>query len=105
VDNVDEAIAAEADAFASFCLEGDVTRFRRVRVAEGDGVAVVSYRADSPSGGDATTLAVLLDQDRRGRRTALDAHELRVGGTRAISMKPPQRGDWIVVSTARPRRE
>jgi hypothetical protein len=88
---VDEALAIEADAFARTCGRGERARFRRFRSAVGDGVAVAFYRADR-----ATLLAVLLDQDRPERWTALGAAEVCAGGSRAISIRPSERGDWIV---------
>jgi hypothetical protein len=41
---VDEAIAAEADGFASFVEQREEKRFERFRIATRDGVAVAFYR-------------------------------------------------------------
>jgi hypothetical protein len=94
---MDEAIAAAADGLASSVEQREGKRFERFRVAARDGVAVAFYRrVDLTSGGDATLLAVLLDEGSPGQWEALSASELRAGGSRAISMRPSERGDWVV---------
>jgi hypothetical protein len=39
---------------------------------------------------------VLLDEEQAGRWEALSASELSPGGSRGISIRPSERGDWVV---------
>jgi hypothetical protein len=94
---MDEALAAAADGAAAEVEEIERKRFERVRVATRDGVAVVFYRrVDLTAGEDPTLLTVLLDEASPGKWDALNASELSAGGSRRISMRPSERGDWIV---------
>jgi hypothetical protein len=79
-----EALAAAADAAASEVEVIEGKRFERVRIVTRDGVAVAF-------------LTVLLDEASPGRWEALNASGLRAGGSRSISMRPSERGDWIFV--------
>jgi hypothetical protein len=94
---MEEALAAEADGLVRFVARREGKRFERFRVVTHDGIAVAFYRrVDSTSSRDASILAVLLDEGSPGRWDALSASELRPDGSRAISMRPSERGDWIV---------
>jgi hypothetical protein len=94
---MDGALAAEADGAASEVEEIERKRFERVRVATRDGVAVAFYRpVDVAPSEDSTLLTVLLDEASPGKWDALNASELSAGGSRRISMRPSERGDWIV---------
>jgi hypothetical protein len=94
---MDDALAEAADGAASDVEEIEGKRFERVRVATRDGVAVAFYRrVDVNLGEDSTFLTVLLDEASPGRWDALNASDLRAGGSRRISMRPSERGDWIV---------
>jgi hypothetical protein len=94
---MDEALAAAADAAASEVEEIEGKRFERVRVVTRDGVAVAFYRrVDVTLSEDSTFLTVLLDEASSGRWDALNASDLRAYGSRSISMRPSERGDWIV---------
>jgi hypothetical protein len=93
-----EALAAAADAAASEVEVIEGKRFERVRIVTRDGVAVAFYRrVDVTLSEDSTFLTVLLDEASPGRWDALNASGLRAGGSRSISMRPSERGDWIVV--------
>ena len=94
---MDEAIAAEADVVASEVGERDGKRFQRLRTAARDGVAVAFYRRnDLTRGGEAALLAVVLDEVSPGAWQAVTASPLHAGGSRRISMRPSERGDWII---------
>jgi hypothetical protein len=94
---MDEALAAAADAAASDVEEIEGKRLKRVRVVTRDGVAVAFYRrVDLTPTEDSTLLTVLLDEATPGRWDALNASELPAGGARRISIRPSERGDWIV---------
>jgi hypothetical protein len=94
---MDEALAAAADAAASEVEEIEGKRFERVRVVTRGGVAVAFYRrVDVTLSEDSTFLTVLLDEASSGRWDALNASDLRAYGSRSISMRPSERGDWIV---------
>jgi hypothetical protein len=94
---MDEALAAAADAAASEVEEIEGKRFERVRVVTRDGVAVAFYRrVDVTLSEDSTFLTVLLDEASSGRWDALNASDLRAYGSRSISMRPSERGDWVV---------
>lgn|SRR5512132_488733 len=94
---MDEALAAAADAAASDVEEIEGKRLKRVRVVTRDGVAVAFYRrVDLTPTEDSTLLTVLLDEASPGRWDALNVPELPAGGSRRISMRPSERGDWIV---------
>jgi hypothetical protein len=94
---MDEALGAEADGAASEIEAIEGKRFERVSVATRDGVAVAFYRrVDLTPAEDSTFLTVLLDEASPGRWDALNASELPAGGSRRISMRPSERGDWIV---------
>src|SRR4029450_5198196 len=91
------AIAAAADGLALLVERRMGTRLERFHVATRDGVALAFYRrVDSRSGKDSDLLAVLVDEVSPRKWEAPGASELRTGGSRAISMRPSERGDWIV---------
>lgn len=91
---MDEALAAASDAAASEVEAIEGKRFERVRVATRDGVAVAFYRrVDVTLGEDSTFLTLLLDEASPGRWEVLNAS---AGSSRRISMRPSERGDWIV---------
>jgi hypothetical protein len=98
MNHMDGELAAEADGVASVVgvLEGK--HFERVRIATRNGIAVAFYRrVDVASSREASFLTVLLDEVSPGRWDALNASELRAGGSPRISMRPSEgRGDWIV---------
>jgi hypothetical protein len=92
-----DALAAEADRVASEVEQGEGKRFLRVRVATRDGVAVAFYHGvEATESGDATLLAVLLDEVSPGRWDALNASPLSPGGSRRISMRRSERDDWVI---------
>ena len=94
---MDEALTGAADAAASEVEEIVGKRVQRVRVVTRDGVAVAFYRrVDVTLSEDPTLLTVLLEEASSGRWVALNASDLRAGGSRSISMRPSERGDWIV---------
>jgi hypothetical protein len=99
---MDAPLAAEADIVAAEVERTEGWRFERLRVATRDGVAVAFYRGVEPNDrGDATLrdaplLAVLLDEVSPGHWNALNATPLRAGGSRSISMRPSERGDWVI---------
>jgi hypothetical protein len=88
----------EADVVASEVEHREGKRFERMRIATREGIAVAFYRrVDVASSGDASFLAVLLDEIAPGRWAALSASEVPAGGSRRISMRPSEgRGDWVV---------
>jgi hypothetical protein len=94
---MDEALAAAADGAAAEVEEIERKRFERLRIATRDGVAIAFYRrVDLNAGEDPTLLTVLLDEASPGMWDALNASEVSAGGSRRISMRPSDRGDWIV---------
>ena len=95
---MDRDLAEAADVVASEFEQQEGKSFERVRIATRDGVAVAFYRrTDVASGAEASFLTVLLDEVSPGRWEALNASEVRPGGSRRISMRPSEgRGDWVV---------
>jgi hypothetical protein len=102
MNRMDEALAAEADFVAAEVERTEGRRFERLRRVTRDGVAVAFYRGVEPNDSegatlrDAPLLAVLLDEVSPGHWDALSAAPLRTGGSRSISMRPSERGDWVV---------
>jgi hypothetical protein len=95
---VDESLAAEAEVVAAEVERTEGQRFERLRIVTRDGIALAFYRrADGIRSEDATLLTVLLDEISPGEWDALNATpKLRAGGSRRISMRPSERGDWVV---------
>jgi hypothetical protein len=97
MNRMNEGLAAEADGVVSEVEQREGKRFERVRIATRDGVAVAFYRdVEATGSGDATLLTVLLDEVSPGRWDALNASRLRAGGSRRISMRASERGDWLI---------
>jgi hypothetical protein len=97
MNRMDKALAAEADGAASEIEQREGKRFERVRLAMHVGVAVAFYRrADVIRREDATLLTVLLDEVSPGEWDTLNASPLPAGGSRRISMRQSERGDWII---------
>jgi hypothetical protein len=94
---MNERLAAEADGLVSEVEQREEKRFERVRIATRDGVAVAFYRdVEAIGSDDATLLTVLLDEVSPGQWDALNASPLGAGGSRRISMRPSERGDWLI---------
>jgi hypothetical protein len=94
---MDDALATEADSVASEVERREGRRIERLRIAAHGGVAVAFYRrADMIGDEEADLHTVLLDEVSPGEWAALNDSSLRAGGSRHISMRPSERGDWIV---------
>jgi hypothetical protein len=92
-----DAVASEADAFMAMIERAEGKRFRLLRIAAQDGVAVAFYRRIDGTDSDGRSLfAVVLDEEEPEQWEALGASEVRTGGSRHISARPSERGDWIV---------
>jgi hypothetical protein len=98
MNSVEESLVAEADVVAAEVERAEGQRFERLRIVARDGIAIAFYRrADVSRSEDATLLTVLLDEVSPGEWDGLNAiPNLRPGGSRAISMRPSERGDWVV---------
>ena len=95
---MDEGLAAEADVVAAEVERAQRQRFEWLRIATREGIAVAFYRrTDVTRSEEATLLTVLLDEVAPDEWDALNATpKLRTGGSRRISVRPPERGDWVV---------
>lgn len=95
--SMNEAIAAAADVLMSLVERTEHARFELAGVKACDGVALAFYLpVDATSSDDATAFAVLLDEESPSQWEALGASSLWPGGYRPVSMRPSERGDWIV---------
>jgi hypothetical protein len=94
---MNESIAEAADVLMSLVERTERARFDLARVTADDGVALAFYcRVDATSADEATAYAVVLDEESPSQWEALGASELQPGGSRVASVRPSERGDWIV---------
>jgi hypothetical protein len=94
---MNESIAEAADVLMSLVERIERARFDLARVTADDGVALAFYRrVDATSADEATAYAVVLDEESPSQWEALGASELQPGGSRVASVRPSERGDWIV---------
>jgi hypothetical protein len=94
---MNESIAEAADVLMSLVARTERARFGLARVTADDGVALAFYRrVDATSADEATAYAVVLDEESPSQWEALGASELQSGGSRVASVRPSERGDWIV---------
>jgi hypothetical protein len=89
-----KAIADAANVLASFVGRREGHTFQLLQIATANGVAVAFYERSKTEA--QSLLAVLLDEPTAERWTSLGASELATGGSRAISIRPSDRGDWIL---------
>jgi hypothetical protein len=84
---MNESIAEAADVLMSLVERIERARFDLARVTADDGVALALYRRV-----DATSA----DEESPSQWEALGAAELQPGGSHVASVRPSERGDWIV---------
>jgi hypothetical protein len=90
---VSDPVASAAAELVSHVERNEGLRLTLVRIARFDGVCLACYRQADPS---AEGLIVLLDEEAPGQWEALGASYTSPGGSKHTSIRPSERGDWIV---------
>jgi hypothetical protein len=96
---VKERIAEAAAALVSMVERDAGVQLGLVDVRAVGGVGVVFFRAREATTAEEEALVVLVDEEAPGEWEALGASFSPPGGSRHVSVRPSERGDWIVAVT------
>jgi hypothetical protein len=96
---VKDPIAEAAETLVPVIERDAGVRLELVDVRAVGGVGVVFFRACDATVAEEEAVVVLVDEEAPGQWEALVASYAPLDGSRHVSVRPSQRGDWIIAVT------